>query len=97
MRASPSLVSALSDQLRADNVSMRSFRGGQEPRRSFSMMDKRGHLVCHRSLARILVALTSSTAFLKPSRKYIHKAHVCLIDLEWQRIKGAQLRVCARL
>ena len=45
MRASPSLVSAFSDQLRADNISMRSFRGGHEPRRSFSTMDNRSHLV----------------------------------------------------
>jgi len=44
MRASPSLVSAFSDQLR-DNISMRSFRGGHEPRRSFSTMDNHSHLV----------------------------------------------------
>jgi len=44
MRRSPSLVSALSEQLLADNVSMRSFRGGHEPY-SFSLMDHRGHLV----------------------------------------------------
>jgi len=45
MRASPSLVSAFSDQLQRDNASMRSFRGGHEPRRSFSTMDNRSHLV----------------------------------------------------
>jgi len=50
MRASPSLASALSDQLRGagDNVSVRSFRGdggGHEPRRSFSVMDSHAHLV----------------------------------------------------
>jgi len=49
MRASPSLVSAFSDQLQRDNMSVRSFRGGggggHEPRRSFSTMDNRSHLV----------------------------------------------------
>jgi len=44
MQVSPSLASALSDQLR-DNISVRSFRGGHEPRRSFSTMDNRSHLV----------------------------------------------------
>jgi len=45
MRASPSLVSAFSDQLR-DNISVRSFRGtGYEPRRCFTTVDRHSHLV----------------------------------------------------
>jgi len=76
MRVSPSLASALSDQLR-DNTSMRSFRGGHEPRRSFSTMDNRSHLVSSpftRSFFLLVIACIRRIVHFKKSLRELVQA-----------------------